>query len=418
MKVFKFGGASVMDAAGIRNLYRIVSQETGNLVIVVSAFGKTTNALEKVLKSWLSGQEEYSDLLEDIYGYHISIAEELFPSSNSSKSKIDISFAKLGEYLKSSDKCGYDFDYDQVVSYGEIWSTIIVESFLRHSGLNTEWIDIRGNLITDDRFRDANILWNESTARVKSVFSFKGKNIYVTQGFIGSTIAGQTTTLGREGSDYTAAILANMLDAERVVVWKDVPGLLNADPKWMPDASKLEEISYREAVEMTFSGAKVIHPKTIKPLQNKNIPLYVKSFISPEEEGTIIKADAILKEGLPVFIRKENQILVSILPKDFSFVMGDSLSRIFYSFLLHGIKVNLVEASAVSIDVCIDDERIKVDSLIDDLKSEFTAVYNDDLEMLSIRHYTPEAIERITLGREILLEQRTRSAVRFVVRKD
>ncbi|MFZ0283070.1 MAG: aspartate kinase [Bacteroidales bacterium] len=417
MKVLKFGGASVMDAAGIRNLYRIVSQETGNLVIVVSAFGKTTNALEKVLKSWLSGQEEYSDLLEDIYGYHISIAEELFPSSNSSKSKIDISFAKLGEYLKSSGKCGYDFDYDQVVSYGEIWSTIIVESFLRHSGLNTEWIDIRGNLITDDRFRDANILWNESTARVKSVFSFKGKNIYVTQGFIGSTIAGQTTTLGREGSDYTAAILANMLDAERVVVWKDVPGLLNADPKWMPDASKLEEISYREAVEMTFSGAKVIHPKTIKPLQNKNIPLYVKSFISPEEEGTIIKADAILKEGLPVFIRKENQILVSILPKDFSFVMGDSLSRIFYSFLLHGIKVNLVEASAVSIDVCIDDERIKVDSLIDDLKSEFTAVYNDDLEMLSIRHYTPEAIERITMGREILLEQRTRSAVRFVVRK-
>ncbi len=239
----------------------------------------------------------------------------------------------------------------------------------------------------------------------------------MTQGFIGSTIAGQTTTLGREGSDYTAAILANMLDAERVVVWKDVPGLLNADPKWMPDASKLEEISYREAVEMTFSGAKVIHPKTIKPLQNKNIPLYVKSFISPEEEGTIIKADAILKEVLPVFIRKENQILVSILPKDFSFVMGDSLSRIFYSFLLHGIKVNLVEASAVSLDVCIDDERVKVDSLIDDLKSEFTAVYNDDLEMLSVRHYTPEAIERITLDREILLEQRTRSAVRFVVRK-
>ena len=417
MKVFKFGGASVMDAAGIRNLYNIVSQETGKLVIVVSAFGKTTNALEGVLGSWLSGEEGYIDLLEGIYDYHFSVVEELFPSSNSSKSKIDISFAKLEEYLKSSERCGYDFQYDQVVSYGEIWSTIIVEAFLRHSGLNTEWIDIRGNLITDDRFRDANILWNESTARVKSVFSFKGKNIYVTQGFIGSTIAGQTTTLGREGSDYTAAILANMLDAGNVVVWKDVPGLLNADPKWMPDAIKLEEISYREAVEMTFSGAKVIHPKTIKPLQNKNIPLYVKSFLSPAEEGTIIKSDAILKEVLPLFIRKENQILISILPNDFSFVMGDNLSRIFYSFLQHGIKVNLVEASAVSIDVCIDDERVKVESLIEDLKSEFTAIYNEDLEMLSIRHYTPEAIVRITGDREILLEQRTRSTVRFVVRK-
>ena len=421
MKVFKFGGASVKDAEGIRNLANIVFQEKKNLLIVISAFGKTTNALEKVLNAWFSEDTIYKDLLDDIYSTHLSVAEELFPPgpfANSAKSKIDISFAGLSEYLLSATRSYYDFEYDQVVSYGEIWSTLIVAAFLKYKGLNSEWIDIRGNLITDDRFRDANVLWNESASRIKSVFNFREREIYITQGFIGSTIAGQATTLGREGSDYSAAILANMLDADSVVVWKDVPGLLNADPKWLHDAEMLEEISYKEAVEMTFSGAKVIHPKTIKPLHNKNIPLHVKSFLAPFEKGTVIKADATLKKVLPIFIKKEDQILISILPKDFSFVMGENLSRVFHSFTVHGIKVNLVQASAVSINVCVDDERIKVDSLIADIKTEFTAVYNETVEMLSIRHYTPEALERITKGREILLEQRTRSTVRFVVRKE
>jgi aspartate kinase len=417
MIVYKFGGASIKDAGGIRNLKEIVTTVKDNLVIVVSAFGKTTNALEKVLKTWIAGDESYKELLDEIYNYHLSVAEELSPAADSAKSIIDNSFAKLEEYLRSTKKSEYDYEYDQVVSYGEIWSTIIVAAFLKNSGLKAEWIDIRGNLITDDRFRDADILWNESTARVKNVFSFKGTNIYVTQGFIGSTISGQTTTLGREGSDYTAALLANMLDAERVVVWKDVPGLLNADPKWLSDATRLEEVSYREAVEMTFSGAKVIHPKTIKPLHNKSIPLHVKSFLVPEEAGTIIKSDTALKHGLPVFVKKENQMMISILPKDFSFAMGENLSRIFYLFIRHGIKVNMVEASAISIDVCVDDDRTRIGSLINDLKTEFTAAYNDNVEMLSIRHYTPEAIERMTIGREILLEQRTRNSVRFVVRK-
>jgi len=233
MIVYKFGGASVRDAGGIRNLAKIVSDEKEKLVVVVSAFGKTTNALEKVLKTWMAGDGNYKDLLDNIYRYHLSVAEELFPSGNSVRSKIDVSFSLLGEYLKTQRKQDYDYDYDQIVSYGEIWSTIIVAAFLQKSGLNAEWTDIRGNLITDDRFRDADILWNESTARIKSVFSFRTAGIYVTQGFIGSTIAGQTTTLGREGSDYTAALLANILDADRVVVWKDVPGLLNADPQWL-----------------------------------------------------------------------------------------------------------------------------------------------------------------------------------------
>lgn len=416
MKVYKFGGASVKDAAGIRNLAKIVAKEKENLVIVVSAFGKTTNALEKVLKAWLGDDKSYKDHLDNVYSYHASVADELFPAGNSAKGRIDNSFSGLREYLQSNKNSSYDFEYDQVVSYGEIWSTTIVAEYLKKSGLNAEWVDIRNCLLTDDRYRDANILWNESSGLVQAAFDFTKSTIYVTQGFIGATAAGRSTTLGREGSDYTAAIIANMLDAESVTVWKDVPGLLNADPKWLPDASKLEEISYKEAVEITFSGAKVIHPKTIKPLHNKNIPLFVRSFINPDEKGTVVKADAMLKTMMPVFIRKENQIMISILPKDFSFVMGDNLSRIFHTFIRHGIKVNLVEASAVSIDVCVDDERPKIESLLLDLENEYSAFYNENLEMLSIRHYTPEAINRITSGRDIMLEQRTRSTVRFVVR--
>jgi aspartate kinase len=417
MKVYKFGGASVKDAAGIRNMADIVSGASGNLVIVVSAFGKTTNALEKVLKAWISEDKNYVDLLDEVFHYHHSVINELFAGKLTVAGNIDNSFALLREYLSAGRRGVYDFEYDQVVSYGEIWSTIIVAGFLKTLIPDTGWIDIRINLLTDDRFRDANILWSESRNRLLKVFDFNARRIYVTQGFIGGTVSGQTTTLGREGSDYTAAIIANMLDAESVVVWKDVPGILNADPKWLPDARQLEEISYKESVEMTFSGAKVIHPKTIKPLHNKNIPLHVRSFINPSGGGTIIKADAAIREIMPVFIRKEEQILISILPKDFSFVMGENLGRIFHSFMVHGIKVNLVEASAVSIDVCLDDERPRVDALINDLKSEFSAVYNERVEMLSIRHYTPEALERITKGREILLEQRTRSTVRYVMRQ-
>lgn len=417
MKVFKFGGASVRDAAGIKNLTNIVSGEKEKLMVVVSAFGKTTNALEKVLKLWLVGDKTYREHLDDLHSYHKSVADDLFTQQDQARSKIDISFSELREYLRSSPNKNFDYEYDQIVSYGELWSTIIIASYLNRKGLKARWIDIRGNLITDDRYRDANVLWNESSSRVKGVFNFRDSDVYVTQGFIGGTVSGQTTTLGREGSDYTAALLANMLDAEIVVVWKDVPGLLNADPKWLPDAVKMDEISYREAVEMTFSGAKVIHPKTIKPLQNKDIPLLVKSFVFPDGSGTIIKSEISLRHGLPVFIRKENQIMVSIMPKDFSFVLGDNLSRIFYLFVQHGIKVNLVEASAVSISVCIDDDRARIDSLMEDLKTEFNIIYNENVEMLTIRHYTGEAVNKITNKREILLEQRTRSSVRFVVRK-
>lgn len=418
MIVYKFGGASVKNAEGIKNLASIVSGSDGDLVIVVSAFGKTTNALEQVLKAWFAGNKEYTDMLDRIGEYHYSIVSELFGNSSTGISRtIKDSFNELSEYLKSTRKSGYDFEYDQIVSRGELWSTLIIEAFLRNYGLDTEWIDIRRALITDERYRDANVLWDESGGRLSSVFDFRRKRIYVTQGFIAGTMSGKTTTLGREGSDYTAAIIAGTLRADYVVVWKDVPGIMNADPQWLPDCERLEEISYREAVEMTFSGAKVIHPKTIKPLQNKGIPLHVRSFLTPAGEGTVIKADAKLKKVIPVYVKKENQMLISMLPKDFSFVMGENLSNVFRIFSDRGIKVNLVEASAVSIDICVDDDRDRIEWLREDLKEDYSIIYNENVEMLSIRHYTAEAIDLITRGRDILLEQRTRSSVRFVVRK-
>lgn len=417
MKVFKFGGASVKDAAGIINLSKIVSDEKAELVVVVSAFGKTTNGLEKVLEAWMENNDDYKNLLDGLYYYHMSVATELSDAEDPVRGKIESSFALLREYLSKPLRSDYDFEYDQIVSFGELWSTLIVSEYLAKCGLKVVWTDIRKILITDNRFRDANILWDESLTRIKSVFDFSASPLYVTQGFIGGTPDGYSTTLGREGSDYTAAIIGNMLDAESVTVWKDVPGLLNADPAWMKDPQKLDEISYREAVEMTFSGAKVIHPKTIKPLHNKNIPLFVRSFLNPGGTGTLVTADPDLRESIPVFVRKEGQMLISFLPADLSFIMGDSLREIFNLFTDHGIRVNLVEAGAVNINVCVDTDRKKIGPLLESLKDEYLILYNNDVEILTVRHHNSEALKRITAGREILLEQKTRSTARFVVRK-
>jgi len=417
MKVYKFGGASVKDGEGIINLSGIVSFEKEDLVIVVSAFGKTTNALEKLLGEWLDNNDNYLNTLEVIYNYHAQVMKEIFINCNPVKAEIDDLFRQLRNYLKDHKKAQYDFEYDQIVSFGEIWSTTIVAGYLKTLYPGVEWVDIRKYLLTDNRYRDANILWEESMHNIRFIFDFARTRIYVTQGFIGGTLDGYSTTLGREGSDYTAAVIANMLDAESATFWKDVPGVLNADPKWMEDTLKLDEISYREAVEMTFSGAKVIHPKTIKPLHNKSIPLHVKSFLSPGMQGTVIISNPDIQKIVPVYIRKEDQILISILPNDLSFVMGDNLSRIFRYFSDHGIKVNIVEASAVSIDVCVNDEREKVKAFIQDLSPEFTIVYNENVEMLTIRHYTEDSIRNLVDGREVFLEQRTRTTVRFVVKK-
>jgi aspartate kinase len=416
MIIYKFGGASVKDEWGIRNLAGIVKEEKDLLVIVISAFGKTTNALEQVLTKWFHHDPSYRDVLQQTVDYHRGIAAGIMPEGSDSISHFESEVSALTTYLESNSRGSFDYEYDQIVTYGEVWSTIIVSGYLATAGEPNQWVDIRRVLVTDNRYRDAEIQWPESLAKVRRVFRSDGPRRYVTQGFIGGTRDGKTVSLGREGSDYTAAILANMLDAERVIVWKDVPGLLNADPKWLPDTTVLPAVSYKEAVEMTFSGAKVIHPKTIKPLHNKSIPLHVKSFVDPSAEGTIIWSEAKIAPTVPVFVRKENQIMVSILPRDFSFAIGENLSTIFVLLAEAGIKVNLVQASAVSVNICADYDPVRFSGLIDGIGKEFRVIYNEKVEMLTIRHYTPESVQMLTGSREVLLEQRTRRTVRFVVR--
>ena len=417
MKVFKFGGASVKDPGGIENICQIISSFDDNLVIVVSAFGKTTNSLEEVVNRWHAGEKSLEDLLQKLKSYHLAVISSLKSEPGKIMQKFEVSFASLKEYLETTEPGDYDYDYDQIVSFGEVWSTIIVAGYLVEAGLPVKWIDARENLITDDRHRDANIMWGESIRRFKGSVDFKKSRIYLTQGFIGATSGGATTTLGREGSDYSAAIIANIMDAGEVVVWKDVPGILNADPQWLPDAEMISTLSYKEAVEMFFSGAKVIHPKTIKPLHNKGIPLFVRSFLNPKANGTAISAGESRTDSLPVFVRKEDQVLLSLIPLDFSFVMGENLGKVFHVFYKHGIKTNLVQASAVSIAVCVDNDAERIERLTEELNDEFRIRYNEDVEMVTLRYYTPEAMARVTAGKTILLEQKTRKSIRYVLKK-
>lgn len=416
MNVFKFGGASVKDAAGIRNLYEIVSGERNYLVVVVSAFGKTTNALEEIHYAWRTGDASFREKYDAVAGYHLSVADELFGQGSEFSRSLSGTIGSFYKKLLNITPADFDHDYDMIVSMGEVWSTMIVEGYLRMRGLKTKWCDIRKLLKTDNRHRDAGIIWEVSRAAVTEAFTFKDADIYVTQGFIGATASGEVTTLGREGSDYTAAVLGNMLDAGEVVVWKDVPGIMNADPDWMPAAVTLEHLSYNEAVEMSFSGAKVIHPKTIKPLHNKKIPMHVRSFIDPDAGGTVISEDAPDGPMSTVFVRKEGQILISLLPKDLSFVMGDNLASLFHILASHGVKVSLVQAGAVSINICADHEEPRINNVLEELRKDYTILFNDGAEMLTIRHSSPGAAESVTGGKEVLLSQTTRNTVRMVVR--
>jgi len=416
MKVYKFGGASVKDAVAIRNIGKIIEGSDVPLIVVVSALGKTTNALENVLNGLYGGDDDPLLLLKEVYERHLSVVSDLGLEDEELNDCLQDSYEDLMEHLSGSKREDYDRDYDQIVSSGEIWSSRIIASWLMSQGHSCKWVDIRKVLITDKRFRDANIKWAESEARANFIFRAPGTGFFLTQGFIGGTEDGLSTTLGREGSDYTAAVIANMVDASEVQVWKDVPGILNADPKWLDDAVVMEQISYREAVEMSFSGAKVIHPKTIKPLHNKGIPLIVKSFINTDETGTLIIGDEHEEINLPVFIRKQNQILISILSRDFSFAIGDNISRILGMFYDIGIKANMVQASAVSVAVCADDDGRRIRKLISELEKDYSVIYNTGVEMLTIRQYTPEAVRKVCGKREMLVEQRTRRTVQLVVK--
>ncbi|TRX66189.1 aspartate kinase [Carboxylicivirga sp. M1479] len=414
MKVFKFGGASVKDAAGVKNLAKIVEQHDDSLMVVVSAMGKTTNAMEALVEAYMMRDLSLvSERFGTVMDYHIQISEALFDGGVSCISEL---LSLLEDKLKTEPSLNYDFEYDQIVPFGELLSTTIVSAYLNVVGYTNEWIDIRKYIRTDDCYRSANVNWDLTAHLLKSEIEFSQKQVFVSQGFIGSTENNLTTTLGREGSDYTGAILAHVLEAEYLAIWKDVPGVLNADPRWYPKATKVKELSYWEAIELTYYGAQVIHPKTLKPLQNAQIPLLVKSFVDASEPGTIIKSSEQHEYLGPIYVLKQDQVLISVSPKDFSFIIEESLSVIFQIFSKHRISLNLMQTSALNLSVCVDDSN-RLEAAIADLQQQFVVRYNVDLELLTIRHYTNESIDKMLCNKEVIDSQVSRKTARYVLKK-
>lgn len=417
MKVYKFGGASVRSAEGIRNIVSIVATVKEPLFIVVSAMGKTTNAMEIVLDNFMKADRQASlEKLAEVELYHNEIINELFADSKIGQQAVKPLFSELNNLITTGIGDDYDRWYDRLVSYGEVISTRIVSAFLSESGIANNWLDMRGLLVTDSNFREANVKMEESQLRLKKAVDFSLGNVFIGQGFIGANIKGDPTTLGREGSDYTAAVVGNLLDAESVSIWKDVPGILNADPRIFENTVHIPELTYLDAVELAYSGAQIIHPKTIKPLQNKNIPLYVKPFGSPTEAGSVIKATTEKPVDVPILILRKNQVLVTIRPRDFSFVLEESLSHAFAIMNKHRLKISMIQSSAISISVCVDNNRYLAGAL-DELGNEFKVNYNDKLELLTIRAKNDEIIEKTTAGRTILLSQLTRRSGRFLMKE-
>lgn len=419
MKVFKFGGASVNSADAVRNMAHIVQRhmESTPLVVVVSAMGKTTNLLEKLVPGSTDAATAKA-LREQLEDYHRGIASALMPDNKDIQRKIDTLLASI-DHLRTTlhaDTEHYNYNYDQVVSHGELLSTTIIAEYLNTLGINTLWTDARLLIHTDEHYREGHVDWlsTEQAAR-KLVTDSNTHNVILTQGFIGGTKNHKTTTLGREGSDYTAAILAYCLNAQSVTIWKDVPGFLNADPKFFNDTVKVRQIPYNEAIELAYYGASVIHPKTVKPIQNKGIPLYIRSFITPEAEGSAIGDYDTLVPETPLYIFKNNQILISIMPRDYSFIAEDNLQVIFGILNKIGLRVNLMQNSALSFSICIDNNPQLVSLLIDELKSMFRVRYNDSLQLITIRYYTQKVIDSIVAGRPILLEQRSRTTEQIIV---
>ena len=409
MNVFKFGGASVKDAAGVRNLGQIVGAQGQNAVVVVSAMGKTTNALEELVQAFTNGQTDaVQRQLTAIRQYHTRITDELTGDFTA----VSQTFDALESYLQQPPTGSFDQIYDQIVSLGEVLSTQIVAAYLAHVGLPIRWVDARQLIRTDSTFREGRVDWPTTNRRITETVPTNG--VTVTQGFIGQTQDGRTTTLGREGSDYTAAIFAHCLNAESVTIWKDVPGVLNADPKWFDETVLLEKLTYQDAIELAYYGATVIHPKTIKPLQNKDIPLRVRSFVQPDLPGTVIGS---FGESLtiPSFIFKVDQVLLSLHPNDFSFIAEDNLSRIFGRFAQAGVKINLMQNTAISFSVVVDNRSDRVPALLEQLKQDFRVSYNEGLELITIRYYDQSTIDRVLVDKKLLLEQKSRYTVQLVV---
>lgn len=418
MQVFKFGGASVKDAKGVKNLTKIVQKyPKTNLLIVVSAMGKTTNKLEELTWAYVKGDEVMHQLFDEIKAFHFEIISALFKDQkNPIYDDVANTFVEIEWLLEEEANDSADYLYDQIVSIGELVSTKIIAAYLNLVGVFSIWTDARNYIQTDNNYRDANVIWDKTEQEIqKHLPSFLNKGIVVTQGFIGSTSENFTSTLGREGSDYSAAIFCACLNGESLTIWKDVPGVLNADPKWFDKTEKIAELSYHDAIELTYYGATVIHPKTIKPIQNKGIPLYVRSFLEPEVEGTAI-TNVATPLPVPSFIFKVNQVLISIFPKDFSFIIEENLSHIFNIFHKNKVKVNTMLNSAISFSVSVDNDDEKIKQLITDLSETFKVKYNVGLELVTIRYYNQETIDRVTVNKDILLEVKSRHTCQIVMK--
>ncbi|RCH55797.1 aspartate kinase [Mucilaginibacter hurinus] len=418
MLVFKFGGASVKDAEGVRNLAHIIQGYQNNqLLVVISAMGKTTNSLEKLTKAYINGSEDIYAIYEEVKAYHFNIITQLFDKNHPVFDDIQNTFVEIDWILEDEPQDSYDFIYDQIVSVGELVSTRIVNAYLNYSGITSQWVDVRGYIHTDNTYREGAVQWDKTcTAIRRDIPPLLQKSIIITQGFLGGTSENFTTTLGREGSDYTASIFASCLQAESVTTWKDVPGILNADPKLFSDTKKFDELSYSEAIEMTYYGATVIHPKTIKPLQNAKIPLLVKPFTDPSASGTVIKEDGVNNFEKPVIIVKQNQVLLSVSAKDYSFITEDHLSDIFRIFAKSHTKINMMQTSALSFTVCIDDQAERFEPLLTVLNEYFRVRYNSNLKLLTVRHHKNNSLQELTNGKEVLLEQLSRNTAQMVVR--
>jgi aspartate kinase len=418
MLVFKFGGASVKDAAGVINLSNIVKKyEDQKLLIVVSAMGKTTNALEKLTKAYADGSDELNDIYSEIKDYHFNIIKALFAPSHAIYNDVANTFVEIDWMIEDEPHDSFDFIYDQIVSIGELVSTRIVAAYLNEAGIKTQWLDVRGYVHTDNNYREGNVNWDKTRASIsQEIPALLDKGVVVTQGFLGGTSENFTTTLGREGSDYTASIFASCLGAESVTTWKDVPGILNADPKFFSDTVKFNELSYAEAIEMTYYGASVIHPKTIKPLQNAKIPLLVKSFNAPEEPGTVISETADMHFEKPVIILKQNQVLLSVSAKDYSFISENHLSDIFKLFAQNHIKINVMQTSALSFSVCFDFYPERFKNLLASLSDNFKVKYNEQIMLITVRHYKLHTLKTLTQDKTVLLEQVSRNTAQLVVK--
>lgn len=416
MQVFKFGGASIKDAAGVKNLASVL-KKTGynNILIVISAMGKTTNALELVIENYIEKKKEFQSSFQEVKKYHNQILLDLFENVNHQAfKKVNDLFDELNSFLEVNKSPDYNFVYDQVIGYGELVSTTIVSEYFNHIGLSNNWIDARTQIKTDNYYRRANVNWTETQHAISSKLNTNTLNI--TQGFLGSDENNFTTTLGREGSDYTAAIYAYCLNANSVTIWKDVPGVLNADPRYFENAQLLNKISYREAIELAFYGASVIHPKTLQPLQRKEIPLFVKSFLNPEAAGTQIGKNETLEPMIPCFIVKKNQVLISLSSLDFSYIVEDNISAIFSLLHEYKMKVDVIQNSAISFSVCIDNIYNNLSKLLQHLKAKFKVTCDENVSLYTIRHYNASAIQQIESGKMVLLKQLTQETVQIVTK--